>query len=158
MTRYFLSVLVALIAAPRLTAQIAIPASQTMQFALIRVDAPAISNSKVVGRVRSIDANALALVSKDSTIVFARNDITGLERWVSAPPGRSMLHGAALGALAGFVVARVYVATHYDNQDYATLGSLIYGGGPGLIVGGVIGAGLARGVWVEFKVQEWLEN
>src|ERR671921_383667 len=105
MTRHSLFVLAALIAAPPLTAQIAIPASQTMQFSLIRVDAPAISNSKVVGRVSSIDANALTLLSADSTIVFARNDIRSLERWVRTPPGRSMLHGAALGALAGFVVA-----------------------------------------------------
>jgi hypothetical protein len=139
-------------------AQDTIPAIQVARFSLVRVTAPAVSPQQLVGRVRSIDSSTLILISTDSTFIVSRKNVISMERRVAESPGRSIVRGAALGGLAGFVVVKLWVDANYEHDDYNTLGSLIYGAAPGLIIGGIVGAGVTPARWIEFKVYEWLDN
>jgi hypothetical protein len=158
MIRYIFSIVMVVLANAPLIAQDTVPAIEIPHFSLVRITAPAFSTQQLVGRVRSVDSSRLILSSGDSAFIIPREDVTSLERRFAQPRGGSIVRGAALGAIGGFVVVKLWVDANYENDEYNTLGSLIYGAAPGLIIGGIAGAVLAPRTWIEFKVREWLDD
>ena len=107
----------------------------------IRIQAPASIQGRVEGTVMTMDETSLLISTNDHRpLTVRRQDITSLE--VSAGRQRSVIQGAAIGAIAGLLILQTSVRDNCANNDSACYTDRSRAAADGLLGGAIWGAGI----------------